>query len=209
MNRILTAACLAAAAVLTLTACDPATGDGKSVQPTVSDTTAAIPTTPVGTLPSLIGKPLPAAQDIARAAGFTNVSSHDATGANRAQIVDGHWKVCFQQPGPGAADPATPVGLAVVKTAEICPTADGTPAPTPTPAPTATTPMPKPTPTHQSASTAGGSTGGSSTGGSDYTDPPLDNHGGATALCNDGTLSFAAHHQGACSHHGGVAIFYK
>jgi Protein of unknown function (DUF3761)/Protein of unknown function (DUF2510) len=32
---------------------------------------------------------------------------------------------------------------------------------------------------------------------------------GATALCNDGTYSYAAHHQGACSHHGGVKIFYK
>lgn len=32
---------------------------------------------------------------------------------------------------------------------------------------------------------------------------------GATAKCNDGTYSFAAHHQGACSHHGGVAVFYK
>jgi hypothetical protein len=32
---------------------------------------------------------------------------------------------------------------------------------------------------------------------------------GATAKCNDGTYSYAAHHQGACSHHGGVAIFYK
>jgi len=32
---------------------------------------------------------------------------------------------------------------------------------------------------------------------------------GPTALCVDGTLSYAAHHQGACSHHGGVATFYK
>lgn len=31
---------------------------------------------------------------------------------------------------------------------------------------------------------------------------------GATALCNDGTYSYAAHHQGACSHHGGVQVFY-
>ena len=31
---------------------------------------------------------------------------------------------------------------------------------------------------------------------------------GATALCKDGTYSYAAHHQGACSHHGGVAVFY-
>jgi Protein of unknown function (DUF3761)/Protein of unknown function (DUF1524) len=32
---------------------------------------------------------------------------------------------------------------------------------------------------------------------------------GATARCNDGTYSFAAHHQGACSHHQGVAQFYN
>lgn len=36
-----------------------------------------------------------------------------------------------------------------------------------------------------------------------------DDHGGATALCNDGTLSYSAHHQGTCSHHGGVAIWYR
>ena len=33
--------------------------------------------------------------------------------------------------------------------------------------------------------------------------------GGATALCHDGTYSYAAHHQGACSGHGGVKVFYK
>jgi hypothetical protein len=32
---------------------------------------------------------------------------------------------------------------------------------------------------------------------------------GATALCKDGAYSFAAHHQGACSGHGGVDVFYK
>lgn len=32
---------------------------------------------------------------------------------------------------------------------------------------------------------------------------------GATAQCNDGTYSYAAHHQGACSQHGGVQQFYK
>ncbi|MFZ4894972.1 GmrSD restriction endonuclease domain-containing protein [Plantibacter sp. Mn2098] len=32
--------------------------------------------------------------------------------------------------------------------------------------------------------------------------------GGATALCNDGTLSYSAHRRGTCSHHGGVAIWY-
>ncbi|WP_246142145.1 DUF3761 domain-containing protein [Lacisediminihabitans profunda] len=31
----------------------------------------------------------------------------------------------------------------------------------------------------------------------------------ALALCKDGSYSFAAHHQGACSSHGGVAVFYR
>jgi endonuclease YncB( thermonuclease family) len=30
---------------------------------------------------------------------------------------------------------------------------------------------------------------------------------GATGRCNDGTWTFALHHQGACSHHGGVAYW--
>jgi hypothetical protein len=29
------------------------------------------------------------------------------------------------------------------------------------------------------------------------------------ALCKDGTLSYAVHHEGACAHHGGVAIWYR
>lgn len=41
------------------------------------------------------------------------------------------------------------------------------------------------------------------------TEPAVTPGNGATALCNDGTYSYAAHHQGACSHHGGVAVFYK
>jgi len=32
---------------------------------------------------------------------------------------------------------------------------------------------------------------------------------GATAECRDGTFSYAAHHQGACSHHGGVLKFFR
>ncbi|WP_442875763.1 DUF3761 domain-containing protein [Actinoallomurus sp. NBC_01490] len=35
------------------------------------------------------------------------------------------------------------------------------------------------------------------------------NPSGATAKCKDGTLSYSQHHQGTCSHHGGVAIWYK
>jgi Protein of unknown function (DUF3761) len=33
--------------------------------------------------------------------------------------------------------------------------------------------------------------------------------GNATAKCKDGTLSYSKHHSGTCSHHGGVAEWYK
>ncbi|HEY6330434.1 MAG TPA: DUF3761 domain-containing protein [Blastocatellia bacterium] len=32
---------------------------------------------------------------------------------------------------------------------------------------------------------------------------------GATAKCADGTFSFSQHHQGTCSHHGGVAQWLR
>jgi hypothetical protein len=35
------------------------------------------------------------------------------------------------------------------------------------------------------------------------------NQNSATALCNDGTYSYAAHHRGACSKHGGVKKFFN
>ncbi|MGH9764075.1 MAG: DUF3761 domain-containing protein [Blastocatellia bacterium] len=32
---------------------------------------------------------------------------------------------------------------------------------------------------------------------------------GATARCRDGSYSFSQHHQGTCSHHGGVAEWFR
>jgi hypothetical protein len=59
--------------------------------------------------------------------------------------------------------------------------------------------------------------GGASSGSTNQAQPapaapaqaPVQPGNGATALCHDGTYSFAAHHQGACSGHGGVSVFYK
>jgi hypothetical protein len=39
--------------------------------------------------------------------------------------------------------------------------------------------------------------------------PSTPSNNGATALCVDGTYSYAANHQGACSHHGGVSVWYQ
>ncbi|MFK0288142.1 DUF3761 domain-containing protein [Streptomyces sp. NPDC090499] len=63
--------------------------------------------------------------------------------------------------------------------------------------------------THKSSSGSSSTgSGGSTSGGSSSSGGTTDSSG-ATALCNDGTYSYAAHHQGACSHHGGVAVFYR
>ncbi|MGW4444826.1 DUF3761 domain-containing protein [Streptomyces sp. NPDC004682] len=110
-------------------------------------------------------------------------------------------------------------------------TATATATKTPAPAPTVTvTAKPKPRPTVTVTRTAqpasgnsaaksttsgggsssgGSSSGGSSTGGSSASGGGTSHPAGATAQCNDGTYSYAAHHQGACSHHGGVAVFYR
>ncbi len=43
----------------------------------------------------------------------------------------------------------------------------------------------------------------------DAVTPPVDSGGSHTAMCRDGSYSDAVHHKGACSGHGGVAVFYK
>ncbi|WP_433331677.1 excalibur calcium-binding domain-containing protein [Spirillospora sp. CA-294931] len=72
------------------------------------------------------GRPLDAAKDHARDAGFTT-KSHDATAGNAGQWVDGNWKVCFQRPAPGteAVPDRTKIDFAVTRTELRCPSADG------------------------------------------------------------------------------------
>jgi hypothetical protein len=41
------------------------------------------------------------------------------------------------------------------------------------------------------------------------TAPPAGTPADATAKCKDGTYSHSKHHSGTCSHHGGVAEWYK
>ncbi|MGW5477687.1 DUF3761 domain-containing protein [Streptomyces sp. NPDC004008] len=69
-------------------------------------------------------------------------------------------------------------------------------------------PKPTPTPTHAVAKPATHKPAPEPTV-HHTTAAPADDHGGATAQCNDGTLSYSAHHQGTCSHHHGVAVWYK
>lgn len=75
-------------------------------------------------LPASIGKGLKYAVDAARTAGFSHLTTHDASGRMRAQILHNDWRVCFQTPGPALLPVDTRVDFGVVKLAEPCPSAD-------------------------------------------------------------------------------------
>ncbi|GAA4047561.1 hypothetical protein GCM10023063_38650 [Arthrobacter methylotrophus] len=98
---------------------------------------------------------------------------------------------CPNQTAPtNAKAPATPSPAAPAQDAAPAPAAPA-PAPVQAPAP-APVQAPAPAPVQAPAPAPAPVPGG-----------------GATAQCNDGTLSYSANHQGTCSHHGGVAIWYK
>lgn len=65
----------------------------------------------------------------------------------------------------------------------------------------------KSSPSEHSGAGSGSGSGSGSGGGGGNTVP--DPGAGATAQCNDGSYSYSAHHQGTCSHHGGVAVWFK
>jgi len=74
------------------------------------------------TVPDVVGRDLQFAQDTMQAAGFFALTSHDATGQDRFQVVDRNWKVCDQSPPGGTnGDPTTPIDFGAVKEDETCP----------------------------------------------------------------------------------------
>jgi hypothetical protein len=204
LNRTRVTAIGLLAAGLLIAGCDPA-----NTSPVAASSATTAPDAPI--VPDFIGMGLQKAQDAAQAEGYDNLTSHDAAG-DRMQIIDSNWKVCDQTPAVGSQAPTSvKIDMGAVKTGETCPdvapttTRPPTTPPAPKPSPTLTarpaTHRPTVAPTHRPSPRPIVTT--------HHTEPPVDDHGGATALCNDGTLSYSAHHQGTCSHHHGVAVFYK
>lgn len=118
-----------------LTACGPTadtgTGDVTSTAPSTPEASVAetgekgeepsTGTESTATLPNMVGKGLQSAQDEAQAAGFYHLTSHDALGRGRNQILDQGWKVCAQTPAPGTHATDTKVDFSTVKLEESCP----------------------------------------------------------------------------------------
>lgn len=76
-------------------------------------------------MPNLVGSNLQSAQDeIQSLTNFTITvtTSHDATNADRNQILDRNWKVCSQNIPPGSTiDSNTRIDFGAVKLEEPCP----------------------------------------------------------------------------------------
>ncbi|MFD5437687.1 hypothetical protein ACFWJ4_36735 [Kitasatospora sp. NPDC127067] len=75
-------------------------------------------------LPNFVGMGLQSAQDTAQSAGFFLLTSHDALGRDRNQILDRNWKVCAQNPAPGSHPTGTKIDMGAVKLEENCPAQD-------------------------------------------------------------------------------------
>jgi hypothetical protein len=74
------------------------------------------------TMPALVGFNLQDAQDVLQSLGSFLLTQTDATGQGRFQVLDSGWKVCYQNPQPGAATSFLKlVELGAVKLEEQCP----------------------------------------------------------------------------------------
>lgn len=112
-----------AALALPLAACG---GSSKPAAETAATAeTSQAPTTLSGTdAASYVGRNLQAALDDAQAAGVQRVTSHDANGRGRTQILNLDWQVCNQTPATGTTSSPASLDFGVVKTNETCPTSD-------------------------------------------------------------------------------------
>ncbi|WP_234306688.1 PASTA domain-containing protein [Streptomyces sp. NRRL F-2799] len=71
-----------------------------------------------GTMPSFNGKSVAAARDALDSG--TSFTVEDASGQDRFILIESNWKVCSQEPAPGAKVNGQPVNLKAVKFEEEC-----------------------------------------------------------------------------------------
>jgi len=104
------------------TACNPDTGQGGTTAGASGNAKTGGGTK---TVPAFVGMGLQSAQDAAQKQGFYSLTSHDALGRNRHQILDRDWKVCSQNAKAGTrAATKTRLDFGAVKLAETCPSKD-------------------------------------------------------------------------------------
>ena len=73
-------------------------------------------------MPDLVGDALQLAQDKLQSLGSYVLDQEDALGLGRLQVLDSNWKVCDQEPPPGAQlSEDDTVTLFCVQLEEACP----------------------------------------------------------------------------------------
>lgn len=131
MNRRTLACTAAAIAILgTATACKPTTttGSNGSTATATSNNGGNKASSQKKTVPNFVGMGLQSAQDTAQKAGFYSLTSHDALGRARMQILDGEWKVCSQNiKASTSVATNTELDFGAVKLTETCPAHDQAP----------------------------------------------------------------------------------
>ncbi|HEV8527722.1 MAG TPA: hypothetical protein VGS60_09260 [Actinomycetes bacterium] len=113
----------AAAPVATVTVTSqPTSQPGSTPSVESSETPSAASSEEAVKMPRLVGMVLQDAQDTLQSLGSYVLDQQDATGLDRWQMLDSNWKVCSQDPAPGARVPlSATVSLASVKLSESCP----------------------------------------------------------------------------------------
>ena len=117
-------ATVAVGVLVLLAGCGGSPADRVAPAPSAPPARTAEPEPPDATLPTLVGRSLPAAEEAAQSAGFFALTSHDALGRQRDQVRDRDWTVCFQDPAPGPVPGSTLVSLGAVRPGEVCPATD-------------------------------------------------------------------------------------
>lgn len=197
MRRTLTTAAIAAGLLATtLTACSSNPTTSTSDKPKASQATDSVNARCRAQhwpqpMPNVAGKQFdPLSKDLQC---FDKIKAlapdgHDVMNDTGGDVQS--WIVASSQPGSGAqVSLSTPIILKL-RDPSASPSATRTPTHAATTKAATRQPAPVQTTHHTTA-------------------PPVDDHGGATALCNDGSLSYSLHHRGTCSHHDGVAVWYK
>jgi hypothetical protein len=117
--------CVAALALLVLTACKPEdVTSGGTPTSSGSGSSSSAPGKE-WTMPNMVGKDLQDAQDaMQKLTGdpLFLTTSHDALGHKRQQMIDRNWKVCSQTPAAGTTIVLkSVVDFGTVKNEENCP----------------------------------------------------------------------------------------
>ncbi|WP_244942884.1 DUF3761 domain-containing protein [Streptomyces inhibens] len=223
------------AALLVVGGCSALINDDKDSSSSSSSSSTFDDKSNTVTVEDFVGMGLQAAQDAAQDDGVYNLDSTDATGQGRQQLWDRNWTVCAQTPAAGetmSADGTLTFDTVKSSEGETCDDPTGSASSDDSSisgeGDSSTVSGTGDEYSDDSSSTVAGagdddssesssSGSSSSTGGSDSSGDGSSSSSssagsqqapaGATAQCNDGSYSYSAHRRGACSHHGGVAVW--